>query len=375
MLQMLPCSVFRLQTMALRDDLTKEQEWLRSTPLEDGPYGPFARKLRGDIQQAIADLNNIIPDCKGQTALPQQRLAFLRKRSNDLFAEALTLRSADFIRNGQFDRGMCLVADKLLAELGRAVLLEVPHLSTLAESDFFGSSARVIRLRYPSVSIWDLPVLGHEFGHSFGPMWSVPGAVQPRPYEWFRENSKLKPVLLADEYFCDLLATFLLGPAYAYMCILQRFDPTNTADNDTHPNDLNRAWWVLRGLELLAGIASPETAAHYNGIAAMLRRFWDDYLSQSNRAALRDTDRLDDASQRLFAKMGVGLPLAAYTDSGPAWGLVRQYNDGTPVTLARDQLRHLLNAAWFIRADDFADIHKTARIENWAHELARSAPL
>lgn len=375
MLQMLPCSVFRLQTMALRDDLTKEQEWLRSTPLENGPYGPFARKLRGEIQQTITDLNNLIPDCGSQVALPQERLAFLRRRTNDLFAEALTLRSADFIRNGQFDKGMCLVADKLLAELGRAVVFEVPHLSTLAESDFFGSSARVVRLRYPSVSIWELPVLGHEFGHSFGPEWRVQGALQPRPYEWFRENSKLRPVIIADEYFCDLLATFLLGPAYAYMCILQRFDPTNTVDDETHPSDLKRAWWVLRGLERLAEMASPETAAHYNGIAATLRGFWQAYLSESTRAALTDTDRLDKASEELFAKMEAGLPLAAYTDSGPVWGLVRQYNDGTPVTLARDQLRHLLNAAWFIRAGDLADNRKTARIDNWAHELARSAPL
>src|SRR5580698_440487 len=107
----------------------------------------------------------------------------------------------------------------MLAELAAAVTLRTPQLTTLAESEFYRRSSRVIRLRYPASTVWDLPVLAHEFAHSFGPLWLVQNAVDPHPRETFVRDADLGSLRINDEYFCDLLATFLLGPAYACTCL------------------------------------------------------------------------------------------------------------------------------------------------------------
>ena len=374
MTQIKACSVFAAQATILRNELAGEQKWLESAQFQDGPYGPFARNLHGDIQQTMANLDDLIP--KSNTAtLPQSRFASLRARATNLFSEVLALRSVEFIRANNLDNGMCLIGDKLLAELGKAVRLEVPHLTTVAESEFFGSPSRVIRLRYPAISTWDLPVLAHEFGHSFGPLWYVERALKQHPHEIFLNSGELGSRRVADEYFCDLLATFLLGPAYPSMCVLLRFDPTNGTDSETHPADTKRAWWVLRGLELLAEMADADTASDYRGIVARLRGFWGGYIAQSNAADVTETEDLEASIQKLFSKLQSGLPGAAYTDPGPAWGLKRQYDKKASVTMAGGQLRHLLNAAWFARSDDVTDLRKPVQIDKWVREFARSAPL
>ena len=38
-------------------------------------------------------------------------------------------------------------------------------MTILAELEYTGHHARIIGLRFPAASIWDLPIAAHEFGH------------------------------------------------------------------------------------------------------------------------------------------------------------------------------------------------------------------
>ena len=369
-----PASVFALQVAALRKDLTAEHKRLDTEVTDTGPYGPFARKLRTDLYKTITELDGLVAGSGNGPVISQRRLSALRDRAHNLFGEALTLRIAGFIRDTKVDEGMCEVADTLLGDLARAVALEIPYLSTLAEAEFFGASARVIRLRYPAVSIWDLPVLGHEFGHCFGPMWHLEGALQPYPLKRFLDTQKLGTRTIAEEFFCDLLATFLLGPSYVYMCVVLRFDPTNSEDSDTHPSDVRRAWWVLRALRLLADAATDRSIrSEYHGLADRLTEFWSSYTDKSQGTPLSDTEDLNSAAEDLFATFQLAAPSAAYTDPSAAWGLVYRFERNTPPPVPAGDLRHLLNASWFIRQKDLTNLEKADRIDKWARQTARRA--
>ncbi len=367
-----PTSVFSWQAAKLRKDLAGEAKWLEATLANNLAYGPFARKLQGDIKRAIGELDTLIGDSGNRIRLSQRRFSRLRDRAGNLFGEAFTLRLVGFIRETNADDGMCGVADKLLAELARLVTLEMQHLTTLAESEFFGTSTRVIRLRYPSVSIWDLPVLAHEFGHWFGPLWYVEDALKPYPQRAFIDSGALGSRTVTEEYFCDLLAVFLLGPAYVYMCVVLRFDPTSTDDTETHPSDAARAWWVLRVLRLLADAANDsEIRAEYRGTSERLESFWKEYAARSGARELTETEALNDVAEDLFDQVLLAMPSAGYTDPSGAWGLVRLYKEKADTRLQPGRLRDLLNACWFLRQDEISNLQNADQIDSWARAIAK----
>jgi len=374
--------------MELRAELSRELNAL-GAPKYGGVYAPFTKALISELSMIGVQLDLLSKESAVLAArLPQMRFGRIQRKARTLFGEALGLRMAECVRK-DLDNGMCAIADRLLSEFARAVTLEIPLLSTVAESEFFGASTRIVRLRYPTNSIWDLPVLGHEFAHSFGPLWYWAGAPDEHPRQSFVRNSRLGTRLVSDEYFCDLMGTFLLGPSYALMCILDRFDPTASEDTETHPSDVKRAWWVLRGLELLGGeLPNGDDREEYKEMACELRELWTAFTKDSGADSVTDNDvaALELAIQSLFPQMSLGLPIAAYKCPRIAWGLVADYKE-TPKSSSGDRIpvvgvathrqasprtdiRDVLNAAWLLRRENKnGDL---AHIDAWARGLAGS---
>ena len=371
--QIQPGFVFRCRASSLRAKIADESNVLRGLSAPGQAYSSFANALRVEMEK-LANEITVLLEALGVngTSLPHLSMERIQLRAMNLFGEALALRLADSIR-GHLDLGMCRIADSILAELAEAVTVQVPHLSTVAEAEYYGASSRVIRLRYPTKSIWDLPVLAHEYGHSFGPAWTVKDAPDLHPHETFVHSGKLGSQTLNDEYFCDLLATFLLGPAYVSMCILERFNPSASTDNETHPSDLKRAYWVLCGLDLLAELVEDdEGSADYRSQSKFLRSIWDGYRSSCSSEDLTETEKaiLEFHATGLFAKFQTALPLAAYTNSSAPWELVADYKDGMK-TQSGKKFRDILNASWLVRVRHGTDPRTIASIAEWALELAR----
>ena len=340
---------------------------LAKVEAQEGRESPFVRSLASDLLKLKADINQLFQDTRSNLQpLQIRRLALLQQRATTLFGESMLVRLSPSIKASFNDR-ICELSDRLLIELSRAVNLELPQYTTLATADSYGSSSRIIRLRYPA-SLWDLPVAAHEFAHSFGPMWRTSVGVDTLPRDTFIGNRRLGSRLVNDEYLCDLIATYLIGPAYTAACIMNRFNPINVNDTETHPSDLKRGWWVLRGLELLASIMPDDgDSARYNAILSRLQILWTKYVAATTEPgdAVVPTEELELAIQSLFPRLQADLPAAVLSDLSGVFGLMADYKDRSEPR-DRISIRDLLNAIWFLRLD-LGDSEEIVRsIEQWA---------
>jgi hypothetical protein len=372
---MTPDAILLERLGVLRDQLRAEEVSIQDVSKSDAYYAPFVDYLRNELLNCLRAVNELSSaDPRHKPVERHAALVDLQRQSRMLFGEALALRLAPSVR-GHADNGMCRIGDRILSELGTVVALRVPQLTTASDSEYFGRSSRVIRLRYPTRSLWDLPVLAHEFAHSFGPLWAIRTSPAEYPRDHFLMSAGLGPTLeVHDEYFCDLLATVLLGPAYVCTCIFDRFAPGRDKDTRTHPADTKRAWWVLKGLELVTDlIQDADDRATLKVLASFLQEFWKSYLYSAGQGDLddRETKKLGAAITLLFADVTNNLALAPYKNFRVAWGLAADFKEGLDSDVSAVTARDVLNAAWSIRVDCYREASHTPTLEAWAVELLR----
>jgi hypothetical protein len=174
-------------------------------------------------------------------------------------------RQAAHSRGNDVDADLCEITDLLFEEIARTGCpRSAGSTSTFATDDSSDPHADIIRIRYPLSAVWDIPIAVHEFGHfisrriqqkradgsTFLPFEvqkaavleqkqaERPDAAQPaaanaqspaqRAIDW--------PIYM-DELFADILATYAIGPAFAFSAVMLRFDPlTSTVHEDgKHP--------------------------------------------------------------------------------------------------------------------------------------------
>jgi hypothetical protein len=373
--QMSPGSVLVDRMGSLRRNLQQEAKSLQDVCVFSRKLEPFTDCLRNEFAKCLGDLDALIAGAEAKE-VPNQYVALARiqQTASTLFGEALALRLADSIR-GQLDNGLCQVADHLLKQFAQLVTLQIPQITTMAEAEFYGTASRVIRLRYPAKSIWDLPVLAHEFAHSFGPLWTTGCGNIVHPRESFLRNPALGSPALLDEYFSDLLATFILGPAYVCTCIVDRFIPTIDRDGPKHPAHTKRAWWILKGLELLSELVEDsEDRSDFRLICCELRQFWASCLGLAGVEDLRDYEQqpLHLAANQLFSQFKTNLSLAPYTNPRNAWRLVADFKEQNESDCSNCNVRDILNAAWFMRLQLYrSNTSFDPLIEKWMLDLAR----
>jgi hypothetical protein len=148
----------------------------------------------------------------------------------------------------------------------------------------------VIRVRFPETSVWNLPVVAHEFGHFVAPELEtreqVRGAIHPVREALDREGKgSLIQRAHMEELFADLFATYVLGPAYACTCILLRWNAgTAYKDREKHPSIAKRVDWILKVLERMNENESGGEPTFWR-IAKELRKSWDESLRVAGQPA------------------------------------------------------------------------------------------
>jgi len=151
----------------------------------------------------------------------------------------------------------------------------------LSSDDFFRDFVQIIRLRFPFCGIWDLPVAAHEFGHFVAGQLNLTRmggahylAVQEYKSGFMQQNSEIREEwgFWLEEYFADVFATFALGPAYGFTCLLLRFDPASAYQqlDNNHPVYARRVHVILQ--TLLRMDREHDTRGHL----AILRATWQD---------------------------------------------------------------------------------------------------
>jgi hypothetical protein len=310
----------------------------------------------------------------------------VRKDCQPILSECFALTQGAVARGAGLDDRLCEIADFLLDGLSSLALSGMNvvwgRFTILAEGEFYGTMAAVIRLRYPEVSVWNLPVAAHEFGHFVAEKTEEPQDsgkfkdyfveyhdLLPQVTEYHdllsqmsekeaRETQKAqeqKRLMFLHEYYADIFATYVLGPAYAYTCLLLRFDPrTAYKDWSQHPSAQKRAHAILKTLEEMNKVK--DSKEDYIGLIKNLRTWWKKSIEQAHPCCEQPAPyetlwRLEELVETLHDRMGTRMPYVRYGGWPRVSRLHERMKDQQPAQALKpeNKLRDVLNAVWLRR--------------------------
>lgn len=253
-------------------------------------------------------------------------------------------------------------AEGLLEELGRDVGVSWDGFVLPALRWVLAVGPRVIRLPFPLVGPWELPVLAHEFGHVVEGEIRGPSGL-PEVANVVKDGDRPAH---RSELFADFYAAWTTGPAYGFAALVLNLTPGRTGGAD-HPDDSLRAEWILRTLRRRGeAVGDGEWDIAVDG----LEQAW---LAAAAPAVFDEDDDVDpgqDFPEALFDRFHDilrGVPQVAYD------GWLRALNLGDdlaagriPELVANTTLRDVLNGAWVART---ARPDEESRIRNGTTEL------
>ncbi len=274
-----------------------------------------------------------------------------------LFQECLELTHGALGRAAGLDQGVCAIADSLLKHLGDLADLKWDRFTILDAGESFCDTAQVIRVRYPGTNIWNLAIIGHEFGHFIARELKVKRADESYYYplrEFVEKEASVQPRerQLLWERIADLFATYSLGPSFAFTAILLRFDPpTASVSRADHPSDAERAYLVLRTLENMG---------EYGEVVDELRKTWHASLKSAGCPVALDSvvkANLDRRIKGIYEWVDRQLVNVRYRGWNRARAVVdemgRQEGDRLELP-AGTELADVLNGAWLCRVSEKA---------------------
>ncbi len=325
------------------------------------------RELLGAIETGTAPVD------------PWTELYRLQLACDELFEETLSLLEGAALRAARLDDGYCGIADALLDEIGELTPVAWDSFTVLGTEEIYVRSTRVISVRFPSRSFWDLPVVVHEYGHFAGPAVTVDGGARTvHPLEDQLQRTRRArsdahwPWL--HEVFADAFATYVLGPAYGLACALDRFDPAAARDGTpTHPPP------NLRIAAIVAVLDRQNPDRRYDHVLHTLRTAWSGATAEagtSEPAALTDPygSWLDDCMTFLTghlaeARYGTGWWSAQELAHGLGGDEYGEAPHLVPGPAAGHRMRDIVNAGWLARIGT-TDDRARREIERQARELA-----
>lgn len=379
-------SVLLAQIEVLRDSLRRAKETLDYPKIDVGlstrvrsPLSIAIQEQQGIVEQLLEELK----DCDSLEAL-WDRFRETRRDCNTIFCECLAFTQGALARSAGLDSGLCQIADALLVQFGYGTDIDWDRFTILAEVEFFVDMAQIVRLRFPDISIWTIPLAAHEFGHYMGPeLRRKVGGATLFPFVEMLENEKQKGAKYwsyLHEHFADFFATFTLGPAFACTCIFLRFDPrTAYQDYEQHPSDAKRVYLILKTLEKMGSKdAGGITPPHFQPMVDLLGKLWKQSLIAAKRPESLDGAselELDTLLDKLYGLLSPKLDDAQFT--GQHWlraqTLSEQLRPDRSSALKpgpNDTLPVALNAAWYRRLRHWdEDGYALRRIEERSTEL------
>jgi hypothetical protein len=305
----------------------------------------------------------------GQPLEPCWReLSKLQRDSDKVFGECLVFIHGALARKAGLDEEICSFTDKLLDDLAIYSDVSWGRFTLLATSEFYLDTAEIIRVRYPEVSLWSLPLATHEFGHYLGPQLRESKAGQ---YAYpFQEILKTADEKASDdlhtqnwyhlqEHFADLFATYALGPAYAAAFIMLRMNPAESQDNlPSHPSAARRVHGILWVLDKMDDLQPAPRGRPFHDVTARLRNTWQNSLRETGNAEkLADVEAsLTDQRMAQLLELLTGNTPPRLMFGGADWAraqqMAEQWITGMPaIAIPPDGLtrRDVLNGAWLAR--------------------------
>jgi hypothetical protein len=282
-----------------------------------GRLHPGLRKnLKTQVDQLVKNRQDELAKIRQEDGIDAawRQYAQVQERSQELFGGCFEFIGGAAFREAmgrgeadREDRKIADVADELMVEAASAAFGQPDHYFTVPalEDALNETRVRTIRLRFPDWTIWNLPLMAHEFGHVTIADWVGLNRDDPYPLRTALEEltttimardealvARLKAATGEDHrariarraekaarrrvrvLFADAFATRWMGPAYACAALHLRFDPS--AAFSTNPSFDERAHMVLDTLDAIAGDEDP------GNVVASLREQWSSAVEQAD---------------------------------------------------------------------------------------------
>jgi hypothetical protein len=337
-------------------------------------------RVAARFDQQLAQLQAAYETLKRKVANGQplepcwRELGELQRNSDRVFGECLVFIHGALARKANLDEDICKFTDDLLDDLANYSDVPWGRFTLLATSEFYLDIAEIIRVRYPELSLWSLPLAAHEFGHYLGQRLHEKkgGDFTYQSQDMLKAANKKAPDQLHDqnwyhlqEHFADLFATYALGPAYAAAFILLRMNPAGSQDDmPSHPSGAKRVHGILRVLDKMDDRQATPFERPFHGVTARLREIWQTGLSGVGKAeklpnvqASLINQQMDQLLELLIAHSPPQL-IFGRADISRAQQMAAQWMNGAPAMAITPEgltRRDVLNGAWLARLHPAAD--------------------
>jgi hypothetical protein len=343
----------------LERDLKAARDAVDATPktLRSRLTGGLLNEIAQVLQSIESDLATPLRERRLHPADAWARLHAKHTRADALLAECLILSVGADVRARTRDepaidgwRGsgsrICDIADALIDEMvARTPMAGWDSFTILGTAESFDYASRVIVVRFPDPTIWDLSATAHELGHYAartigefrnGRMYNLVDDLHrdldPAGSHWY----------WVEELFGDAFATWMLGPAYGLTCVTLAFDPLEAnVNSESHPPNSARIGMITAVLD-----ASSDDDVRWFGPTLM--SLWQQLVDVSEAEVAQPGPSVSDPwVERIVGMLADRLPYSRYSTFVQAQGLasdlaVDRVNDET-------RLADVVNAAWLAR--------------------------
>jgi hypothetical protein len=315
-----PRRLLRERAEAAIEDVRQAEDALVSTPISPA----LAERVEIDFADALLrhrnELNAVLESVTGGEPADAcwRQLDDARSRGRPLLAECLAYVDGALARSHGIAADVCELADQLLADVARRTSSGWGRFTILAEGEFVGDLARIVRLRFPEAGVWSLPIALHELGHHVMPRLGPDplDGTGARPFAEMLAAAEAAgeqgDALLArrawhhlHELLADAFASYAGGPAFAFACAFLRFLPQSSEDR-RHPAASARMHAIMRGLDRL------DDSPAFSDTIDDLREMWAANLEAAGAVPLLDDPVFDARIDRIHELLEDNAPSARF---------------------------------------------------------------
>lgn len=301
-----------------------------------------ARRVDGGTFAALADLQHAVDRAAG---------------------EALDLVMGALARQAGLDDDACEEADLLISWLADGLDRRFARPTMPGDDEAVHRATDVIHRRVPDHGLWDLPVMAHEFGHVAAAglsSWDARGNQVLRPVDSWLDNFHGPARSRATELFCDVFATYSMGPSYLCALVFHRLSPAanaQAASNDSHPGDPSRVYacqWTLRRMR------GPSAELHpFDRPCTLAKTAWESMQATASPGARLNDDLRAALNTQLagcWTAVTANLGSLAYQWSWSIRDLVSYLTAPAALDMPGGfSPADALNAAWLVRLDTWSE--------------------
>lgn len=281
-----------------------------------------------------------------------------KDRAAQVFRESFAYLHGALARASGLDNEICRITDTMLYDISLRVGVPWERFTILSEAEFYADMTDIIRIRFPCLHIWNLPIAVHEFGHFIGRKIDVTPAGLDKyrfPLQEILAREQRgrdeKEIRHLHEHFADVFAVYTIGPAYACACVLTRFDPISAWNESTnHPAPVKRVQVILQAL---ARSGSQNSFDPYEGVIDALQKSWEDgfRLTERQPQFSQDvSDNLERRTQFLIDLLKQNYSNARYSSWQRAVELCKALEARQePNVKPNDSIIDIVNAGWLCR--------------------------